>query len=259
MIIDSHAHLVPPAMLEEVRARAGEFPDVTVTDHDGRPGFSFAGSKPTRPVSPGLTDIAKRLAWMDEQGIDAQVVGGWLDMMGNQLPPDQGAEWARTINAAMAAAAADQPRFMPLCVVLMLSMTGFMPLAALPMQDGAAAAEVLREAHGMGMKGAMVGTQPNGAGGVLDDPVLDPFWRAADALGTVLHIHPVFESGDDRVHDYGMANAVGRITDSLIAVARIIFSGHVARYPNVRVVVGIGGAALPYVVGRLRRNFSLHH
>jgi bifunctional non-homologous end joining protein LigD len=37
----------------------------------------------------------------------------------------------------------------------------------------------------------------------------------------------VFESGDDRVHDYGMANAVGRITDTLIAMSRLIYAGHV--------------------------------
>jgi aminocarboxymuconate-semialdehyde decarboxylase len=73
----------------------------------------------------------------------------------------------------------------------------------------------------------------------------------------VLFIHPVFESGDDRVHDYGMANALGRITDTLIAVTRIIYSGHLTRYRNAKVVIGIGGAALPYVVGRLRRNHAL--
>jgi aminocarboxymuconate-semialdehyde decarboxylase len=67
----------------------------------------------------------------------------------------------------------------------------------------------------------------------------------------------VFESGDDRVHDYGMANAVGRITDTLIAMSRLIYSGAVTRYTNAKIVAGIGGAALPYVVGRLRRNYSL--
>ena len=54
-----------------------------------------------------------------------------------------------------------------------------------------------------------------------------------------------------------MANAVGRITDTLIAVSRLIYAGHVTRYRNARIVVGIGGAALPYVIGRLRRNYAL--
>jgi aminocarboxymuconate-semialdehyde decarboxylase len=112
-------------------------------------------------------------------------------------------------------------------------------------------------AHGAGFKGAMIGTQPKGKGGVLDDPSLTPFWEAADQLGAVIFIHPVFESGDDRVHDYGMANAIGRITDTLIAVSRLIYSGHIVRYARAKIVTGIGGAALPYVIGRLRRNYSL--
>ena len=103
----------------------------------------------------------------------------------------------------------------------------------------------------------MIGTQPMGRGGVLDDPSLLPFWEAANGLGSVIFIHPVFESGDDRVHDYGMANAVGRITDTLIAMSRLIYAGHVARFSNIKIVAGIGGAALPYVIGRLRRNYSL--
>ena len=78
---------------------------------------------------------------------------------------------------------------------------------------------MLREAHAAGFKGVMIGTQPKGKGGVLDDPALDPFWEAANELGSIVFIHPVFESGDDRVHDYGMANAVGRITDTLIAMS----------------------------------------
>jgi aminocarboxymuconate-semialdehyde decarboxylase len=83
------------------------------------------------------------------------------------------------------------------------------------------------------------------------------FWEAANELGSILFIHPVFESGDDRVHDYGMANAVGRVTDTLIAMSRLIYAGHVTRYAKMKVVAGIGGAALPYVIGRLRRNYSL--
>jgi aminocarboxymuconate-semialdehyde decarboxylase len=40
-------------------------------------------------------------------------------------------------------------------------------------------------------------------------------------------------------------------------VSRLIYAGHVARYANARIVVGIGGAALPYILGRLRQNFAI--
>ena len=243
MIIDCHAHLVPPALLEAIRAEKASFPSVRLIEEGGSLGFAFAGYKPTRPVSKLLSDIPARLKWLDANKIERQVVGGWLDMFGYEIPADEGMRWSRLINAHLAGIAREQPRFIP--------------LATVPLQDGARAADVLREAHGEGFKGAMIGTQPKGRGGVLDDANLLPFWEAANELGSVIFIHPVFESGDDRVHDYGMANAVGRITDTLIAMSRLIYAGHVTRFGNVKIIAGIGGAALPYVIGRLRRNYAL--
>jgi aminocarboxymuconate-semialdehyde decarboxylase len=243
MIIDCHAHLVPPTLLDAIRAAKANFPSVKLIEEGGSLGFAFAGNKPTRPVSKPLSDIAARLQWLDTNKIERQVVGGWLDMFGYEIPADEGVRWSRLINSHLAKIAKDEPRFIP--------------LATVPLQDGARAAEVLREAHAEGFKGAMIGTQPKGKGGVLDDPLLLPFWEAANNLGSIVFIHPVFESGDDRVHDYGMANAVGRITDTLIAMSRLIYAGHVTRFSNIKIVAGIGGAALPYVIGRLRRNYSL--
>ncbi len=40
-------------------------------------------------------------------------------------------------------------------------------------------------------------------------------------------------------------------------MSRLIYAGHVTRFANAKIIAGIGGAALPYVVGRLRRNYSL--
>lgn len=243
MIIDCHAHLVPPSLIAAVRDNAVKFPSLKLVPDGDAFGFSFAGGKATRPVAKPLSDQPARLKWMDEQKIERQVCGGWLDMFGYELPADEGVAWSRMINDHLAQAAKDNPRFIP--------------LATVPLQDGARAATVLRDAHAAGFKGAMIGTQPKGVGGVLDDPSLEPFWQAAHELGSALFIHPVFESGDNRVHDYGMANAVGRITDTLIAVSRIIYSGHILKYRNAKVIIGIGGAALPFVVGRLRRNWTL--
>ncbi len=240
MIIDCHAHLVPPALLDAIRATRADFPSIAVIEEAGSLAFSFAGNKATRPVSKPLTDFAARLAWMEQNGIARQVVGGWLDMFGYEVPADEGAAWSRLINRELMALAKAERRLVP--------------LATVPLQQGALAAEVLREAAAAGFAGAMIGTQPKGVGGVLDDPDLDAFWRAADEVGAVIFIHPVYESGDDRVHDYGMANAVGRITDTLIAVSRLIYGGHVQKYRNIRFVIGIGGAALPYALGRLKRN-----
>jgi aminocarboxymuconate-semialdehyde decarboxylase len=242
MIVDSHAHLVPPAHLDAIRKERGRFPSVRVVEEGGI-ALAFAGGKPTRPVSKGLSDIPSRIAWMDSQGIDRQVVGGWVDSFGYELPPAEGEAWSRLANDAMLDAARAEPRLVP--------------LATVPMQDGARAAAVLKDAMAKGFPGAMIGTLPRGVGSVLDTPDLDPFWAAADETGAVVHIHPSFDAGDIRVNDYGLANAVGRISDAMVAVGRLASSGHVARYRNAKIVVPMGAAGLPFLIGRLKRNHKV--
>jgi aminocarboxymuconate-semialdehyde decarboxylase len=194
-------------------------------------------------VSKPLSDIAARVGWMVKNGIDKQVVGGWVDMFGYELSAAEGAAWARLINESLAAAAKAEPRFVP--------------LATVPLQDGAAAAEVLRAVVAEGFPGVMIGTLPRGKGSVLDAPDLAPFWQAAHDAGTVVHIHPSFDAGDPRVNDHGLANAVGRITDALIAVSRLIAAGHVMRFADARIVVPMGAAGLPFILGRLARNHAI--
>jgi aminocarboxymuconate-semialdehyde decarboxylase len=243
LIIDSHAHLVPPDLLEAIRVEAKRFPSVRLIEQEGSLAFSFAGAKPTRPVSKALGDIAGRIAWMTKNDIDRQVVGGWVDMFAYELPPAEGVAWAALINTHLAKTAKTEPRFVP--------------LATVPLQDGGAAAEVLHAAVAAGFPGVMIGTLPRGVGSVLDAPDLDPFWQAADDTGAVVHIHPSFDAGDVRVNDYGLANAVGRVTDALIAISRLIAAGHVAHYARAKIVVPMGSAGLPFLLGRLVRNHAI--
>jgi aminocarboxymuconate-semialdehyde decarboxylase len=130
------------------------------------------------------------------------------------------------------------------------------PLATVPMQSGTHAAKVLEEALDAGFCGAMIGTQPKGATGVLDDPDLDPFWDAASRRKATLFVHPTFGAPDERLKAYGLVSAVGRVTDTTIAISRLLYSGHLLRYPGVNLVISHGGAALPMVLGRLRRSFA---
>ena len=98
MIVDSHAHFVPQSLLAEISDTAADFLELELVKHDNGFGFSFAGSKPTRPVNPSLSAVAERLDWMDQHKIDHQVVGGWLDMFGYEMPAEDGERWSRLIN-----------------------------------------------------------------------------------------------------------------------------------------------------------------
>ncbi len=244
MIIDAHGHLLPEVMLEDLADSRKRFPNIEVERTDGKWQLGFAGGKLTRPIMPRLRETEERFGWMGEQGLDHQVCGGWLDAFGYELPAEEGAAWSRFTNDHLAAAAREAGKITTLCTV--------------PLQDGAMAAAVLGEAMDAGFAGAMIGTQPKGLGGNLDDPDLDPFWEVASALGAVIMIHPVFDMTDRRVLDYDMVNAVARLNDLTTAVSRMLFSGHFLKYPGMKFVVLTGGAALPYCLGRLMRNHENH-
>ena len=132
MIVDCHAHLVPPDLLTAIRKDAAKFPNVRQIEAGGSLALAFVGGKPTRPVSKPLSDIPARLAWMAEQGIDKQVVGGWVDMFGYELPGAEGRSLGRLTNDCLLAAAKAEPHFVP--------------LATVPLGDGARAAAVLKDA-----------------------------------------------------------------------------------------------------------------
>ncbi len=242
MIVDAHAHYVPPGLIADMQSGASKFPSVKMAVDGEAVRFAFAGNEPKRPIPKGMRDAEGRRDWLAQRGIDKQIVGGWLDMFGYDIPAEEGADWSRFLNEHMLKGVRDY--------------SFFTPLATVPMQSGRLAARVLEEALDAGCHGAMIGTQPRGATGVLDDPDLDAFWEVASARKATLFVHPTFGARDDRLKAYGLVSAIGRLTDTSIAVARLLFSGHLLRYPDVNLVLSHGGAALPMALGRLRKSFS---
>ena len=241
MNIDIHAHFAPQGMFEDLKRSIGRFPSVELLHADGNFQLAFAGRKPTRPIMPRLRDTEQRLQWMSERDIDHQVAGGWLDMFGYELPAEEGADWSRMINDHLLKACEKEPRLTP--------------LASVPMQSGKRAAAVLNEALDAGFRGVMIAAQPKGEGGNLDDPDLDPFWEVASDRGAAVLIHPVFDTTDPRIREPDLVNAVARLNDMTSACARLLFSGHFIKYAGMKAVLTTGGGGLPFVIGRLVRNF----
>lgn len=243
MIIDTHAHVVPATLLDVMRSEKRLFPSVKLHDA-ASPRMEFGGGGLGRPIQPRLHDLGQRGDWLKKARVDKQLIGGWTDVYGYDLPGAEGADWARFYNEHIKRDSE--------------SLGALVPLATVPLQDGALAARVLEEALDAGFHGAMIATQPKGIGGNLDDPSLDPFWQVASARKAAIFLHPHYICGDERLAGYDLINAVGRLTDTTIAVARLLFSGHLTRYPGVSLVLSHAGGAVPWALGRLKRNHAIH-
>jgi len=241
-IIDAHAHLVPQGLVDYLERSSRACPSVQMRRvGDGLASFVLPGMPPTRGMPRVLSDTRRAIEWLDGQGIDRHIVSVWSDLFGYTLSPEEGADWSRLLNEETMRAVGGHERMIP--------------IATVPIQSGRHAVQELEAAGAMGYRGVTVGT--GAPGRELDDPDLEAFWAAAADRRMPVFIHPPYLYGEKRLETYGMANAIGRLNDTTIAVSRLLFAGVPLRHRDLAIIVAHGGGAVPYALGRLKRNYEL--
>lgn len=241
MIIDVHAHCIPSAFLSWLERNGGEH-HITLIDSSRGRCVELAGVYRTAPLRPDLSDLDRRIAEMDRMGVDVQVLAGWIDLTAYQLPSSAGVSYSRAHNDLLAEEAATHP-------------SRFKALATVPLQDPpAAAAELERAMDELDMVGAQIATTVGERW--LDQCALDPFWEAAEAKGSLILLHPMAPLTGLDLNRFFLDNSVGRPAESTIALAGLIFSGVLERFPNLRLCVVHGGGFAPFQIGRMDRAYS---
>ena len=202
----------------------------------------IAGRVQLAPFRPILGDLAARLAAMDGAGIDLQFISSWVDLTAYALDGEMGAIYSRRFNEILSAEAAKYP-------------DRLVALGTVPLQSPRHAAEELRHAvEDLGMVGAQIATTVDRTD--LDQAGLDPFWEAAEALRCLVVIHPCNPlAGVDLSRNF-LDNMVGRPAESSVAVAHLLFSGVLERYPGLAICTVHGGGFVPYQLGRMQRGFD---
>jgi aminocarboxymuconate-semialdehyde decarboxylase len=243
MNIDVHAHYIPIGSLE-MAARIGApygltvqttEQDRTVLLRDGKPFLTQAKAQ--------FSDLDLRLSIMDGQGIDMQVLSPAGSYFFYWMGMADSLEYARWLNDRLSDAVAKFPR-------------RFVALASVPLQNPVqAAAELQRAVSRQGFRGAEIASNINGR--YLDDPALEPFWQTAQALDTVIFIHPNQVVGAELMKSYNLANLVGNPTDTSLTVTKLIFGGVLERFPRLKLLLAHGGGFLPYTWGRLDRGYAI--
>lgn len=240
MKIDCHAHYVPPAVLERVRKDGPSFGVEVGEETPQGPRLRLGQGRPlARPILAPAMDLPKRRETLRESRVDRQVLSAWMDVVGYSLPVDKAIHWSRMLNESMREALEPADGL-------------FRGAATVPLQDGARAAEELEFAVGeCGLVGAMIGSNVDGAN--LDDPSLDPFWKAAERLKVPLILHPLNPLGIERLGSYFLTHIVGLLADTTVGVACLYFGGVLDRFPDLKIILCHGGGFLPYQFGRMTR------
>lgn len=244
---DVHAHCLPGELLELLRADGPNF-QIEVTRNDqGQELLVLAGRRTVGPFPPALDDTRARLAAMDADGVDVQVLSHRTDLSAYALSGDAGARYARAFNRIMADEVARQP-------------DRFLALGTVPLQEPKAAAEELVHAvRELGMVGVEIASTVDGT--PLDAAGLEPFWEAADDLRCLVLLHPYDPLPGVDLGRWFLENMFGRPAESTLAIARLMLSGTLERYPDLVMCLVHGGGFLPYQLGRFQKGHTVvpHH
>jgi 6-methylsalicylate decarboxylase len=216
MIIDVHAHYYSDTFLSLFRA----------TEGNGRDSNWSASAL-------WHLSLAERVELMDNIGVDCQILSVGL---AQPYSPDvnRATRLARVANDMYAEAC---QRFRP----------RFAALAALPLPHvDAALSELVRCLDVLGMVGVTLGCSVLGR--QLDDPLLAPIYEELDQRHCTVLLHPMMQSHAAELDAFELERTVGAVMEDTVAAARLVMSGVVSEYPNIRFIVPHLGGTLPFIV-----------
>jgi aminocarboxymuconate-semialdehyde decarboxylase len=236
MPIDVHAHYVPPQLIDAVASRGKDIGVTLLRSGDAPPALHFDYGFRVRPFFPRLIEpVAQRHAWLDEQGIDLQIVGTWPDIFGYGLSRDACIAWHRVLNDTLAEWCADHS-------------TRFAWIGSVPLVDAQAAALELERVAGLGACGTIISSNIENTN--IGELPLDLFWAKAEALDMPVLIHPVLVGPAPRAAKFGLAQVAQYTFDTTLGVGSLVMSGVLDRFPRLKLVLSHGGGAYPYLAGR---------
>ncbi len=234
MVIDVHAHYFPPEYLESLNKLSDEAKGPLAWGWKSTIERAVLGD----PLMYG--DMDERIRLMDVAGIDLQVLS--LSMPNVYFADsEESLRLARLSNDCFAEL---QRKYQ----------SRILGLASVPLTNVAMAVDELRRAvKGLGLRGVLLGS--NVMGKPLDSPEFDPFYAEVERLGAVIVIHPMVPASAAAYSDYDLLSMVGLPVDSTLAVLRLIFSGILDRYPNIKVILPHLGGPVLFLWERIEQRF----
>jgi len=180
-------------------------------------------------------DIENRVRVLDKFKIDKQVLTLARPSIWVNMPPDIALKMTRTANDIMAKTAKQFPdRFIATGTLPFLS-EEFMP-------------EFDRCIGDLGMKGIQIFA--NIRGKPLDDPEFRWFFSKANSTRTPIWIHPQLWHGWPQ--EFTLDKIFGWLFDTSLALSRLVFSGIMEEYADLRIITHHLGAMIPHFSERIK-------
>lgn len=234
-MIDIHTHFLPRSWPDLAQRFGGEWP--WLKHLGGGKAMLMVGAREFRPVGEACWDPRVRLAAMDRDGVDVQVMCATPLLFAYDRPATQALECARLFNdAAREICAADPRRLKSLCQV--------------PLQDTTLACRELSRALRDGHVGVHIGNHVGPR--ELHDPQTLRFLEHCAAEGAAVFVHPWDMMAQERMARYQLPWLVAMPAETQLSILWLILSGALERLPrSLRLCFAHGGGSFPYLLGRV--------
>ncbi len=235
-VIDVHTHFVPrgwPSLTD--RLGGAPWPSLRIDSDDA--GMLMVGEREYRPVGSESWSVERRLAEMDADGIDVQVLCPTPMFFGYGRPAAQSAVAAAMFNDLAVELCEPAPdRLIPFCQV--------------PLQDPDAACRELDRCLANGHAGVEIGNHVGDRD--LDDEGVVTFLQHCAAVGAPVFVHPWGMAKSAR-NDRWMARwLVGMPAESHLSLLAMILGGAFDRLPDsLRICFAHGGGSFAFWLGRM--------
>lgn len=239
--VDFHTHVFPDR-LPFLATRSGDERWPYVEREDGSSARIMLGKNVYRKIGEAAWTAAARLADMEREQVDLQVVSPTPITFGYWGRAEETLELARFQNDFIAEFVSRNPR-------------RFVGLGTVPMQaPELAVAEMRRALKELGLAGLEIGATVDGRG--LHVPELRPFFRAAAELSCPLFIHPTNEpwsmgERERRAALGGLHQVIGMTGETAFAASTLMLGGVLSELTELRVCLAHGGGSLCMQVPRM--------
>jgi aminocarboxymuconate-semialdehyde decarboxylase len=241
--IDIHNHFFPESW-PDLAARFGT-PDWPWIRHTGNgKAIIMVGDREFRQIYSACWDPGVRLAEMDRDGIDTQIISATPVLFAYERPAAHALDCARLFNdSALELCSRGQGRLKSLCQV--------------PLQDIDASCAELSRCMKAGHLGVQIGNHV--ADKNLDDEGIVTFLSHCADQGAAVLVHPWDMMARPRMPHYMMPWTVGMPAETQLSVVALILSGAFDRLPtNLRICFAHGGGSFAFLLGRMENAWKHH-
>src|SRR5499427_5209179 len=196
---------------------------------------------------PALFDLDERRRVVDAFSDYSQILSLGMPAIDRLWAPAQAPEWARIGNDGLAELVARDPGRFP----------GY--AASLPMNAPEAAAREAERVLANGANAIQLHTNVDGA--PIDQAQFWPIYEIIEKSGKPILLHPIRtrEMADYRTETkskYEICSVIGWPFETGAALARLVFSGIMDRYPGLKIVTHHLGGIIPYFEGRVAHSWD---